>query len=544
MAWYLKAFRNYLMLKGRAERKEYWYFALFNLLFSCGPTLLETAAVLPEGVGVGISCIYMLFAACPVVAVSVRRLHDTNRSGHWFWISFIPFGTFVLLYILAQRGTVGPNSYGQDPKVFEGRIEQCELKITNTPVESNTKKPMLVCVEGEYKGSSIELENGPIVIGRNPIKSNLVFSSMDISNQHCAVDFDADSETFTLEDIGSSNGTYLESGERIASGQPAKLEPDDGFYISTSSIFFKVSLHVDCAGERMQGTESSPYLAQRSVLNKKYLINRVLGMGGFGITYLARDLVLNIDLCIKEYFPKNLVTRSKDRSVISVSPEENREYFQYGLEKFLDEARALARFESHPGIVSVRDYFQENSTAYLVMRYLEGTTFKEYLKSEGEKIPYCRSLEILMPVMDTLREVHKTGMLHRDISPGNIYISTDGRVKLFDFGAARYSMGKHSKNLSVILKPGFAPEEQYRNNGMQGPWTDIYALGATFYRAITGIMPQEALNRMYKDTLQPPSRMGVKIPSRAEQALMKALAVKGPDRFLEMEKFQQAIVNT
>nr|WP_321397078.1 DUF805 domain-containing protein [uncultured Desulfobacter sp.] len=547
MKWYLKAFRNYFTFTGRAERKEYWCFVLFNLLFSYAPELLEIAAVLPEGRGVPIICIYILFAACPGLAVSVRRLHDTNRSGHWLWISLIPFVNLIFIYFMVQKGTVGPNCYGKNPKVPEKepdeQIEQCERKITNTSVAEKTKKPVLLCVGGEYKDSIIELENGPVIMGRNPTRSNLVFSSMNISNQHCAVDFDADSMTFTIEDIGSSNGTFLENGKRIAPGQPVRLKSGDGFYISSPSTFFKVSLYMDSVVNLGQGPESSLYLAQGSVLNQKYLIGRVLGHGGFGITYLAQDLVLNIDLCIKEYFPTNLATRAQDRSGISVLTGENREHFQYGLEKFLDEARVMARFEGHPGIVSVKDFFQENSTAYLVMHYLEGMTFKEYLKSHGEKIDYGRALRILIPVMDALQEVHKTGMLHRDISPGNIYITTDGRVKLLDFGAARYFMGKHSKNLSVILKPGFAPEEQYRNNGKQGPWTDIYALGATFYRAITGVMPPEALNRMDEDTLGPPSRMGVKIPSRAEQALMKALAVKAPDRFLEMEEFQQAIVN-
>lgn len=287
--------------------------------------------------------------------------------------------------------------------------------------------------------------------------------------------------------------------------------------------------------------ESPLYLTPGTILNGKYLIGRVLGHGGFGITYLALDLTLQVRLAIKEFLPRDLATRSSNTTTVTPYTGATKEHFDYGLEKFLEEARALARFEDSPCIVSVKDFFRANGTAYFVMNFVEGITFKEYLKNHGEKIDYDKALRILMPVMDALREVHQTGLLHRDISPDNIYITNDGRIKLLDFGAARNATGEHSKSLSVMLKAGYAPEEQYRSKGKQGPWTDIYAVGATLYRAITGKVPVEALDRMNEDTLEPPTRLGIKIPPHAENALLKALSVKASDRFQEMKMFQQAL---
>jgi formylglycine-generating enzyme required for sulfatase activity len=296
-----------------------------------------------------------------------------------------------------------------------------------------------------------------------------------------------------------------------------------------------------CGWKHGAGPASPLYLEPGTILNKKYIIGRVLGYGGFGITYLAWDKVLDIKLCIKEFLPRDLAARSANLSGISVYTGESRKHFQYGLDKFLEEGRALARFVNHPGIVSVRDYFKENNTAYLVMLYLEGITLKEYLKEHGDRIDYDTALNIMMPVMDALREVHKIDMLHRDISPDNIYITKEGQIKILDFGAARYSMGEHSRSLSVILKPGFAPEEQYRSKGKQGPWTDIYAVGATFYKAITGMIPPESLDRLHEDTLIVPSEKGVSILSNAEQALIKAMSVRAGERFQTMEAFQEAL---
>ncbi|WNS77450.1 protein kinase [Bacillus sp. DTU_2020_1000418_1_SI_GHA_SEK_038] len=288
--------------------------------------------------------------------------------------------------------------------------------------------------------------------------------------------------------------------------------------------------------------EAPQHLPPGTILHEKYLLGRVLGHGGFGITYLAWDLNLDMKLAIKEYMPRDFATRSLGHTMVSVFSGSLNSHFEHGLNKFLDEAKTLAQYNNHPGIVGVRDFFRENGTAYLVMYYLEGVDFKQYLETQGGKVPYQTALMIMMPVMDALREVHRSETLHRDISPDNIYITAEGQVKVLDFGAARHAITEFSKSISVILKPGYAPEEQYRSKGKQGPWTDVYATAATFYRAIVGHVPPESLDRLEEDAIIPPSKLGVDIPAKAEAALMKALSVKAADRFQSMDEFQQELL--
>jgi serine/threonine protein kinase len=288
--------------------------------------------------------------------------------------------------------------------------------------------------------------------------------------------------------------------------------------------------------------ETALLLAPRTILAGKYLIGRPLGQGGFGITYLAWDLTLDLKLAIKEFFPLGLAARSAGQLKIEVPSGELSDQYRFGLDRYLEEAKTLARFSEQPNIVTVRDFFQANNTAYMVMNYIEGLTLEAYLKQSGGKIAFNKTLEIMMPVMDALREVHRAGFMHRDISPDNIFINQDGRVVLIDFGAARQEMREKSKSLSVILKAGYAPEEQYRSRGKQGSWTDIYAVAATMYRAITGKAPLEAIDRMAEDDLITPSDLGVIIEPDVEKVLLKALAVKAKDRYQTVEEFQVAVL--
>ncbi len=306
----------------------------------------------------------------------------------------------------------------------------------------------------------------------------------------------------------------------------------------------KGSEHVcpHCGWVTGTAAEAPQHLPPGTILHEKYLLGRVLGHGGFGITYLAWDLNLDMKLAIKEYMPRDFATRSTGHTMVSVFSGSLNSHFEHGLNKFLDEAKTLAQYNNHPGIVGVRDFFRENGTAYLVMYYLEGVDFKQYLEMQGGKVPYQTALMIMMPVMDALREVHRSETLHRDISPDNIYITAEGQVKVLDFGAARHAITEFSKSISVILKPGYAPEEQYRSKGKQGPWTDVYATAATFYRAIAGHVPPESLDRLEEDAIIPPSKLGVDIPAKAEDALMKALSVKAADRFQSMDEFQQELL--
>ncbi|MCC8138249.1 MAG: protein kinase [Clostridiales bacterium] len=291
-----------------------------------------------------------------------------------------------------------------------------------------------------------------------------------------------------------------------------------------------------CGYESGKQNNSLNVLPEGTVLAGKYLIGRTLGAGGFGITYIGWDLNLDLKIAIKEYYPNNFVSRQAEYShCVSVFNRTYVSQYNAGLDGFLTEAKTLARFVRQPGIVFVRDYFQENGTAYIVMEFAEGQTLRELLaQMPGECLPADRVFDMMLPVMEALAKVHKAGMIHRDISPDNLMVDPEGKVTLLDFGSARDYTDE--KSLSVILKPGYAPEEQYRKRGKQGPWTDIYSLCATMYRAITGQVPMDALDRREKDELKSPSELGVKIRPEQEKALMKGLSVRAQDRFQSMEE--------
>lgn len=296
-----------------------------------------------------------------------------------------------------------------------------------------------------------------------------------------------------------------------------------------------------CNWSPKEHSGSGLYLSPGTILHGQYQIAKMLGHGGFGITYLAWDNLLEIKLAVKEYMPRDFATRNSTNSEISAFAGDAQANFAYGLERFLDEARTLAKFQQHNGIVSVLNVFYGNGTGYMVMEYVDGLTLKEYLV-KNDKLTWEQTLKLFMPVMDALREVHKYGMLHRDISPDNIYLCQDSRIKLLDFGSARYALGGHSRSLSVVVKPGYAPEEQYRTKGKQGPWTDVYSVAASMYRCVTGLVPPDALDRLDEDELIKPSRLGIKIPAKAEEELMSALAIKSANRTQTIESFQNGLL--
>ena len=283
---------------------------------------------------------------------------------------------------------------------------------------------------------------------------------------------------------------------------------------------------------------SSPlHLPPRTILHGQYLVGRALGQGGFGITYLAWDLALEMPVAIKEFLPTDFASRASAQLSVTPYGEDGAANFDLGLEAFEGEARTLARCRTLDGVVEVFNYFRENGTGYIVMHYLHGRTLREHLRARGAPLPYGEAAEIVRPVLEALREVHRLGLVHRDISPDNIYICDTGRVCLLDFGAARNAVRDRSKSLSVQFKVGYTPEEQYRRHGAQGPWTDIYAAAATFYRALTGLTPQPSLDRLSLDQLRPPGALGVAMPRRAEQALMRALAVHAGRRYRTIDEF-------
>ena len=239
-----------------------------------------------------------------------------------------------------------------------------------------------------------------------------------------------------------------------------------------------------------------------TILKEQYLIGKVLGQGGFGITYLGWDLYLDIPVAIKEYFPSGTVMReaSVSMEVVSYSGDVGVR-FRNNKERFMREAKMLARFSQVPEIVQVKNFFLANNTAYIVMEYVQGITLKQYVKEKGGKLSVEETLEYMKPVIDALRKVHKAGLVHRDISPDNIMMLPEGRMKLLDFGAVR-DVGEAAvdkqltKSTEAILKQGYAPIEQYQNRGSLGPWTDVYALCATMYYCMTGEVPPDAPERL------------------------------------------------
>ena len=229
--------------------------------------------------------------------------------------------------------------------------------------------------------------------------------------------------------------------------------------------------------------------------------HRVLGHGGFGITYLGWNKALDIPVAIKEYLPADLAMREEDMSVLPKSSGDEAD-FHWGLDRFLDEARVMARFK-HPNIVQVQHFFQAHGTAYIVMEYVEGETLSDFFKRRGT-LTESELKNILLPLLAGLIEVHEAGILHRDIKPGNILLrAADGSPVLVDFGAARQAVGTRSRSVTAVLTPGYAPLEQYSSRGHQGPWTDIYALGGVCYQALAGRVPDEAMDRIRQDPTIP-----------------------------------------
>lgn len=266
-----------------------------------------------------------------------------------------------------------------------------------------------------------------------------------------------------------------------------------------------------------------------TVLKKRYCIGEVLGKGGFGVTYKAFDTVDSKIVAVKEYYPSGLVHRDTGTTQISVSSKQYEDNFKVGADKFFEEAKMVSRFNGNPNIVNVYEFFYENGTVYFAMEYLDGVDLKHFVKERGGKLPQENVLYIADIITDALLIAHSMNVLHRDISPDNIFILNNGEVKLIDFGAARQVLAEQSKSISVILKQGFAPLEQYQRRGKQGPWTDIYALGATLYYVITGKMPDEVTERLDFPDIGSADEYGV--DPEFWEIIRKCMEVRAADRY-------------
>lgn len=269
----------------------------------------------------------------------------------------------------------------------------------------------------------------------------------------------------------------------------------------------------------------------------RYTIEKVLGQGGFGITYLGIDELHEKKVAIKEFFPQGIVTRNIEyEDAVTVTFVGEKDNYNKGKEKFLKEARIMARFSKDEGIVKAQDFFEINNTAYIVMEYLEGITLKQYLR-ENERIEPEELLELFVPLIESLDEIHSQGLIHRDISPDNIMVLLGGKIKLMDFGAARDYTDFGEKSLSLILKPGYAPPEQYQTHGVQGPWTDIYALCATMYKCLTGENPPDAIERVMDDNLKEISEFGIPVSKQMEETIIKGMSISARNRYQNIEEF-------
>jgi serine/threonine protein kinase len=276
-----------------------------------------------------------------------------------------------------------------------------------------------------------------------------------------------------------------------------------------------------------------------SVLDKRYLIGGVIGKGGFGITYLAYDLKLDTKIAVKEYYPMGVAIRNPGSMKVSVSNKDSEVSFKSGAEKFYNEAKVVARFNGNPNIVSVHDFFYENDTVYFTMGYLKGETLKSYLKKT--RITEGQAVRVMQDISNALMASHSMNILHRDISPDNIMLCDDGSIKLLDFGAARQVMAEQSQSLSVILKQGYAPLEQYQKRGKQGPWTDIYALGATIYHSLTGVSIDDPMTRLEEDAEFASNKYG--ISDKLWAIIKKSMMIKIEDRYQDIFELKKDLNN-
>src|SRR6476469_3601133 len=253
--------------------------------------------------------------------------------------------------------------------------------------------------------------------------------------------------------------------------------------------------------------ESRSGLPLNMVLADSYRIVRQIGGGGFGITYAAEDIRLGTTVAVKEYYPDAFGDRDADMSVRPKS-ERHKPTFDWGRVSFIEEARTLARFQ-HSSIVRVSQIFEAHSTAYMVMDFERGENFESWLRHLEGRPSQADLDRIAAPLLDALQMIHAEQFLHRDIAPDNIIIRPDGTPVLLDFGAARRAVAERSRALTGIVKAGYSPHEQYATDSrMQGPWSDIYALGGTLYRAIAGVAPEEATLRIADDPMVPASKIG------------------------------------
>ena len=296
-----------------------------------------------------------------------------------------------------------------------------------------------------------------------------------------------------------------------------------------------------CSYDPQRETGREYALPLQTILAGKYLIGRVLGQGGFGITYIGWDIALERKVAVKEYYPNGQANRAPGtRSLSWYTSESAQAARQAGMEMFLKEARKMAKVEDIPGVVKVRELFRENETAYIVMDFVEGETLKARLKRTGP-MPWAQAKAIFRPAIQAMEKVHQAGLIHRDLSPDNIMLTPNGQVKILDLGAAKDLNVNSGASSMQVAKGGFSPFEQYTQRGGSGPWTDVYAMAATIYFTLTGKLPPAAMDRVEEDTISWNLPGLDALPASALSALQKALAVTAKKRTQSMEELEKGL---
>ena len=285
-------------------------------------------------------------------------------------------------------------------------------------------------------------------------------------------------------------------------------------------------------------------LPMGTILAGKYLVGRVLGQGGFGITYVGWDIALERKVAIKEYYPSGQVSRNPgSRGLTWYTSVQSQQAKQNGTQMFLKEARKMSKVDDIPNVVRVRDLFQENETAYIVMDFVEGETLKARLEKTGP-LPWEQAKGIFLPAIQAMEQVHQAGLVHRDISPDNLMLTPDGKVKILDLGAAKDLSVNNGASSMQVAKGGFSPFEQYTQRGSSGPWTDVYAMAATVYYTLTGKLPPVATDRVVEDTISW-EEPGLKaLPAQALEALQKAMVISAKNRMQSMEELEKGLYST
>lgn len=282
------------------------------------------------------------------------------------------------------------------------------------------------------------------------------------------------------------------------------------------------------------------YLMPGTILANRFILGTAIGSGGFGITYRCLDTALGVVAAVKEFYPAGLVKRAPGESHVSILPGAGREQHRGQRNRFLMEAESIAGFGKAGDIVNVYDIIEANNTAYIIMEYVDSILLKDYLEKQG-RMDMNMAMSVIISIIEAVKKIHARGLIHRDISPDNIFISGEDSIKIFDFGAALLDGSSGRGTGEQIIKAGYSAPEQYREKSKQGFYTDVYSVGAIMYQMVTGIRPMESVEREFCDELRSPAELGVKLEPNVDRAIMEAMAVRPELRFQSIRQFEDAL---